>query len=100
MLTSALGQEGPIQHGEPPRVCRRLKLLRGVSDDKQNNEQVFPGSAHACGASGLDHESEHSSRWAAIVSIADKIGCTAQTLNEWVKKVKVDSGRRVGDVPI
>jgi transposase-like protein len=44
----------------------------------------------------LDHEGEHSSRWAAIVSIAGKIGCTAQTLNEWVKKVEVDSGRRTG----
>jgi transposase-like protein len=30
------------------------------------------------------------------VSIAGKIGCTAQTLNEWVKKVEVDSGRRAG----
>ena len=44
----------------------------------------------------LDHEGEHTSRWAAIVSIAGKIGCAAQTLNEWVKKVEVDSGRRVG----
>ena len=44
----------------------------------------------------LDHEGEHSSRWAAIVSIAGKIGCTAQTLNEWVKKVEIDSGRRAG----
>jgi len=44
----------------------------------------------------LDHEGEHSSRWATIVSIAGKIGCTAQTLNEWVKKVEVDSGRRAG----
>ena len=44
----------------------------------------------------LDHEGEHSSRWAATVSIAGKIGCTAQTLNEWVKKVEVDSGRRAG----
>ena len=44
----------------------------------------------------LVHEGEHSSRWAAIVSIAGKIGCTAQTLNEWVKKVEVDSGRRAG----
>ena len=41
----------------------------------------------------LDHEREHASRWAAIVSIAGKIGCTAQTLNEWVKKAEVDSGR-------
>jgi transposase-like protein len=41
----------------------------------------------------LDHEPEHVSRWAAIVSIAGKIGCTAQTLNEWVKKAECDSGK-------
>ena len=31
-----------------------------------------------------------------MVSIATKIGCTPQTLNEWVKKVDVDSGRKPG----
>lgn len=44
----------------------------------------------------LDHEGEHPSRWAAIMSIAGKIGCTAQTLNEWVKKAEVDGGRKPG----
>ena len=44
----------------------------------------------------LDHEREHPSRWAAISSIAGKIGCTAQTLHEWVKKAEVDSGTRAG----
>lgn len=44
----------------------------------------------------LDQESEHVSRWAAIVSISNKIGCAPQTLNEWVKKIEVDSGKRVG----
>ncbi len=44
----------------------------------------------------LDHEAEHRSRWATILSIAGKIGCTAQTLNEWVKKAEVDSGRKPG----
>jgi len=44
----------------------------------------------------LDHESEHSSRWAAVTSIAAKIGCTAQTLHEWVKKTDRDSGRTLG----
>src|ERR1700691_1119701 len=44
----------------------------------------------------LDHEGEHSSRWAAVTSIAAKIGCTAQTLHEWVKKADRDSGRRLG----
>jgi transposase len=44
----------------------------------------------------LEHRSEHASQWAAIVSIAAKIGCTAQTLNEWVKKADVDGGRKPG----
>ena len=30
------------------------------------------------------------------MSIAAKIGCTAQTLNEWVKKAEVNNGRRAG----
>jgi transposase len=44
----------------------------------------------------FDHEHEHASRWASIVSVAEKIGCTAQTLNEWIKKAEVDAGKRVG----
>ena len=44
----------------------------------------------------LDHEHEHPSRWATISSIATKIGCTGQTLNEWVKKAEVDAGKRAG----
>ena len=44
----------------------------------------------------LDHEHEHPSRWAAVMSVAAKIGCTAQTLNEWIKKSEVDSGVRAG----
>src|SRR5690242_10688031 len=44
----------------------------------------------------LDHEAEHGSRWAAVVSIAAKIGCTPQTLNDWVKKAEVDNGKRSG----
>ena len=44
----------------------------------------------------LDHEHEHSSRWSAIMSVAGKIGCSAQTLNEWVKKTEVDNGKRAG----
>ena len=44
----------------------------------------------------LDHEHEHPSRWATVVSVSAKIGCTAQTLLEWVKKAEVDSGKRAG----
>ncbi|MCC5612343.1 transposase, partial [Nostoc sp. CHAB 5834] len=44
----------------------------------------------------FDAEGQHPSRWQAIVSIAAKIGCTPQTLNEWIKKAEVDRGRRAG----
>lgn len=44
----------------------------------------------------LDHASEHPLRWAAVTSIAAKIGCTPQTLHDWVKKAEVDSGQRAG----
>jgi len=44
----------------------------------------------------LEHEGDHPSRWAAVVSIAEKIGCVPQTLHEWVKKVEVDAGKRAG----
>jgi transposase len=44
----------------------------------------------------MEHEVEHPSRWATISSIAAKIGCSAHTLHEWVKKSEVDSGKRAG----
>jgi transposase len=44
----------------------------------------------------LDHRGEYPSLWAAIESIAPKIGCVAQTLHEWVKQSQVDTGARPG----
>ncbi len=44
----------------------------------------------------LETEGQHASRWQAVMSIAAKIGCTAQTLNDRGKKAEVDSGRRAG----
>ena len=46
----------------------------------------------------LNNESQHESRWSSILSVSSKIGCAAQTLNEWVKRAEVDGGRR-GGVP-
>ena len=40
----------------------------------------------------LTSEHEHSSRWAAILSVAKKIGCTPETLRAWIKKVEIHSG--------
>ena len=44
----------------------------------------------------LEHRGEYPSLWAAIESIAPKIGCVPQTLNEWVKRHEVDTGKREG----
>ena len=43
-----------------------------------------------------EHRGEYPSLWAAIESIAPKIGCVPQTLNEWVKRAEVDVGMREG----
>ena len=43
-----------------------------------------------------EHRGDYPSLWSAIESIAPKIGCVPQTLNEWVKTAEVDSGLRVG----
>ena len=44
----------------------------------------------------FDLQREHGSQWAAMQSIAPKIGCVPQTLLEWVKRQEVDSGVRDG----
>ena len=44
----------------------------------------------------LDHASEHSSQWAAIRSVAEKLGCTTETLRRWVRHAERDAGQRPG----
>ena len=44
----------------------------------------------------FEHEKDYESRWATLVSIANKIGCTPETLRSWVKRSEIDSGRREG----
>lgn len=43
-----------------------------------------------------EHRGDYPSLWAAVESIAPKIGCVPQTLLDWVKRAEVDSGRREG----
>ena len=44
----------------------------------------------------VEHRGEHASEWAAIGSIASKIGCTAETLRGWVRRSERDQGLRAG----
>jgi transposase len=43
-----------------------------------------------------EHGPEHPSQWAAIQSIASKLGCTTETLRRWVRQDERDHGRRAG----
>ena len=40
----------------------------------------------------LEHKGEHASEWAAIISIAGKIGCTAETLRRWIRQSESSGG--------
>jgi transposase len=44
----------------------------------------------------LEHQDTHSSQWAAIESIAGKIGCTSESLRNWVRRAERDQGLRPG----
>jgi len=43
-----------------------------------------------------EQEKEHDSQWGAIRSIAEKIGCSSETLRNWVRQAERDAGRRSG----
>src|SRR5271167_704688 len=43
-----------------------------------------------------EHRGDHASQWAAIASIAAKIGCTGETLRNWVRHAERDAGARPG----
>ena len=43
-----------------------------------------------------EHEREYASQWAAITSIAEKIGCSGETLRNWVRQAERDAGLRPG----
>ena len=43
-----------------------------------------------------EHQAQHASQWAAITSIAEKIGCAAETLRHWVRQTERDAGQRPG----
>jgi transposase-like protein len=44
----------------------------------------------------FEHEAEHDSQWSAMRSIASKIGCSAETLRNWVRQFERDAGTRAG----
>ena len=44
----------------------------------------------------IEHEGDYASQWEAIRSIAEKIGCSPESLRKWLRRTEVDSGSRSG----
>lgn len=44
----------------------------------------------------FDHAAEHPSQWAAMRSVAEKLGCTVEALRRWVRQAERDTGNRPG----
>jgi transposase len=61
------------------------------------NRGRYPLEVHQRGVRMvLEHQAEYPSQWAAICSVASKLGCSSETLRNWVRRAEVDEGRRPG----
>jgi len=81
---------------EPPRVLRRLQLIREWSYEQFNIEQQSPEVRERAVRLVQEHQGEYPSLWATAASIAPKIVCAAHTLVKWVQRQEIDSGTRAG----
>ena len=65
-------------------------------DNQQKRARYSPEVRERAVRMVREHAKDHASQWAAIASIASKIGCTAQTLHNWVAQAERDRGERAG----
>lgn len=75
-----------------PGICRGLRSLRGWSEAKPAPDELRERSVRI----GPDSEPEHSTRWEAICSVAEKRRPMAETMRQWIFRAETDSGRRPG----
>src|SRR5271157_4959607 len=65
-------------------------------DMKQTGKTYWPEVRSRAVRMVHEHEGDHASQWAAISSIAAKIGCASETLRLWVRQAERDEGKRAG----
>jgi transposase-like protein len=63
---------------------------------KQTTNRFSPEVKERAVRMVFEHRAEHATQWAAICSIAGKIGCSGETLRSWVRQAERDSGLRAG----
>ena len=62
----------------------------------QTNKRYSPVERERAVRLVFDQQHQHNSQWAAIESIASKVGCTPETLRRWVRQSETDQGKRSG----
>lgn len=82
-----------IRHADTLVKCRmRVNSLADVNKTNKFSPEVRKRAVRLVS----ENRGEYPSQWAAVESIAAKIGCVSQTLLEWFKREKVDGGQRDG----
>jgi transposase len=82
--------------GEPPRDSWRPDGLRGWAVMATRRGRYPAEVRERAVRLVFEHQGEHEAQWAAITSIAEKFGMSAETLRKWVRRAEVDEGQRPG----
>jgi transposase-like protein len=67
-----------------------------MSTSKSTSKKFSPEVQERAVRMVFEHQDEYESQWAAMASIAEKIGCTTETLRKWVRRAEHDKGARAG----
>ena len=67
-----------------------------MSTSKSTSKKYSPEVRERAVRMVFEHQDEYESQWAAMASIAEKIGCTTESLRKWVRQAERDKGRKPG----
>jgi transposase len=67
-----------------------------MSTSKSTSRKYSPEVRERAVRMVFEHQDEYESQWAAMASIAEKIGCTTESLRKWVRQAERDQGRKPG----
>jgi transposase-like protein len=94
-LRRFIADAGGRRPSEPPRDSWKLQPLRGWSHADEG--QAVPREIRERAVRMvLEHQQDYESQWEAICSVAEKLGPTAETVREWVRRAEIDGGVRPG----